>query len=46
MASEWKFMDGIHDREGAASRRSKHYTIQEGGGAEAEQGEGRRARSM
>ncbi len=49
MASEWKSMDLIHDRappQGAASRCSKHYTIQEGGGAEAEQGEGQRARSM
>ncbi len=39
-------MDRIRDiapPKGAASRRS--YTIQEGGGAEAEQGEGRRARS-
>ncbi len=42
-----KATDRIRDRappQGAASRRSN--TIQEGGGAEAEQGEGRRARSM
>ncbi len=32
--------------QGAASRRSPDSTVQEGGGAEAEQGEGRRARFM
>ncbi len=45
-----KFMARIRDiappPQGAASRRSKHYRIQEGGGAEAEQGKERRARSM
>ncbi len=47
MAIGWKATDRIRDRappQRAASRRSN--TIQEGGGAEAEQGEGRRARSM
>ncbi len=42
-----KATDRIRDKappQGAASRRSN--TIQEGGGAEAEQGDGRRARSM
>ncbi len=45
MASERKCMDRFRDiaPQGAASGRS--YTIQEGGGAEAEQGEGWRARS-
>ncbi len=44
-----KATDRIRDRappQGAASRRSIDSTVQEGGGAEAEQGEGRRARSM
>ncbi len=46
VVNERKCMDRIRDiapPQGAASRRS--YIIQEGGGAEAEQGEGRRARS-
>ncbi len=42
-------MNQIHDRappQRAASRHSQLNTIQEGGGAEAEQGEGQGAKSM